>query len=68
LARGHCCGQFAEKHLDSVITIGSVSREVAAASFPFLAVHHPGRRAAIRELTHGDPEFVFWILSGWRIA
>ena len=44
-----------------MITVGSVSRDSAAALFPFLAEHFPGRRSAIRELTHRDPEFVFWI-------
>lgn len=44
-----------------MITIGSVPREVAAQWFPFLAEGYRGRRTAIRELTHGAPEFVFWI-------
>lgn len=44
-----------------MITVGSVSREAAARTFAFLAEGHRGRRTAIRELTHGVPEFVFWI-------
>lgn len=35
--------------------------------FPFLAEHYPGRRTAIRELTHGDPEFVFWVHPDGRL-
>ena len=50
-----------------MITVGSISREAAAARFPFLAVHYPGRRTAIRELTHRDPEFVFWIYPDGRL-
>lgn len=50
-----------------MITVGSVSREVAARRFPFLAEHFPGRRNAIRELTHGDPEFVFRIFPDGRL-
>ena len=44
-----------------MITVGSISRDIAANHFPFLASHYPGRRNAIRDLTHCDPEFVFWI-------
>ncbi len=44
-----------------MITVGSIKRAIAAENFPFLAEHFPGRRNAIRDLTHGDPEFVFWI-------
>jgi len=50
-----------------MITVGSVSRDSAAALFPFLAEHFPGRRSAIRELTHRDPEFVFWIYPDGRL-
>lgn len=50
-----------------MITVGSVSREMAANDFPFLAEHFPGRRNAIRELTHRDPEFVFWIFPDGRL-
>lgn len=45
-----------------MITVGSISREEAARRFEFLAPRFPGRRAAIRELTHTYPEFVFWIM------
>ena len=44
-----------------MLTVGSVSREDAARVFPFLSARFRGRRAAIKELTHRDPEFVFWI-------
>jgi hypothetical protein len=50
-----------------MITVGSILRETAAEKFPFLADHYPGRRNAIRELTHRDPEFVFWIFSDGRL-
>jgi hypothetical protein len=44
-----------------MITVGSVSRESATAHFEFLAPRFRGRRSAIKQLTHGQPEFVFWI-------
>ena len=44
-----------------MITVGSVSRDAAAALFPFLAENFRARRTTIRALTHGFPEFVFWI-------
>ena len=44
-----------------MITVGSLSRDEAAELFPFLREHCPGRRNAIRDITHRDPEFVFWI-------
>jgi hypothetical protein len=44
-----------------MITVGSVSREEAARRFPFLSPRARGRRTAMREFTHRDPEFVFWI-------
>jgi hypothetical protein len=50
-----------------MITVGSITREEAATLFPFLAQHYPGRRSAIRELTHRDPEFVFWIFPDGRL-
>jgi hypothetical protein len=50
-----------------MITAGSISREDAAALFPFLSEHYPGRRSAIRELTHRDPEFVFWVFPDGRL-
>ena len=51
----------------TMINVGSISRETAAESFPFLAAHFSGRRNAIRELTHRDPEFVFWIYPDGRL-
>jgi hypothetical protein len=50
-----------------MITQGSVTREDAAARFDFLAEHYPGRRKAIREFTHRDPDFVFWIYPDGRL-
>jgi hypothetical protein len=44
-----------------LITVGSVSRDAAAARFPFLAARARGRRTALREFTHRDPELVFWV-------
>lgn len=51
----------------SVITVGSVSRESAAARFPFLAAKVSGRRNRIKEFTHQDPDFVFWIHPDGRL-
>jgi hypothetical protein len=50
-----------------VITVGSVPREVAASRFSFLGLRFRGRRSAIRELTHRDPDFVFWIHPDGRL-
>jgi hypothetical protein len=50
-----------------MITVGSVSREEATNRFPFLASQYSGRRNAIRDLTHRDPEFVFWIYPDGRL-
>ena len=50
-----------------MITVGSVSREDAAKRFPFLAVAVSGRRSAIEEFTHRDPDFVFWIYPDGRL-
>jgi hypothetical protein len=44
-----------------MITVGSVSRELATEVFEFLATEFRGRRKAVREFTHTDPEFVFWV-------
>lgn len=50
-----------------MLTVGSVTREAAAATFPFLAVKVSGRRNAIKEFTHRDPDFVFWIYPDGRL-
>lgn len=50
-----------------MITVGSVSREQAAQWFDFLSLDYRGRRAAIRDLTHGIPEFVFWIYPDGKL-
>ena len=51
----------------SEITVGSVARADAARRFPFLADGYPGRRSAIKDFTHRDPDFVFWIYPDGRI-
>ncbi len=50
-----------------MVTVGSVSREDAAEQYEFLAERYPGRRAAIRELTHAYPELVFWVSPEGRL-
>lgn len=50
-----------------MITVGSILRESVTDKFPFLAEHFSGRRNAIRDLTHRDPEFVFWIFPDGRL-
>jgi hypothetical protein len=50
-----------------VITVGSVSREEAAERFAFLSPKARGRRTALREFTHRDPELVFWIAPDGRL-
>ncbi len=44
-----------------MISVGSKSREDAAKLFPFLAAKYKGRRRAIKDFTHANPDFVFWI-------
>lgn len=44
-----------------MITIGSITRNVAAQKFPFLAERFSGRRRAIKDFTHLAPDFVFWV-------
>src|SRR3954454_11077050 len=51
----------------TMVTIGSIAREDAARLFPFLAENVRGRRAAIKQFTHRDPEFVFWIFPDGRV-
>jgi hypothetical protein len=50
-----------------MLTVGSVTREAAAARFPFLAAKVTGRRKLIKEFTHRDPDFVFWIYPDGRL-
>lgn len=50
-----------------MITVGSVSRDEAAARFDFLATRYRGRRRAIKEFTHRDPDFVFWIFPDGKL-
>ena len=50
-----------------MITLGSISREKAAETFEFLDEHIKGRRTLIKEFTHTQPDFVFWIYPDGRI-
>lgn len=50
-----------------MITLGSITRDEAARMFPFLADKVRGRRAAIKQFTHRDPDFVFWIHPDGRV-
>lgn len=50
-----------------MITMGSISRELASQAFPFLAIRFSGRRRALKEFTHRDPDFVFWIFPDGRL-
>lgn len=50
-----------------MLTVGSVTREAAAARFPFLAAKVSGRRNNIKDFTHRDPDFVFWIYPDGRL-
>ncbi|WP_327003054.1 hypothetical protein OHA72_49570 [Dactylosporangium sp. NBC_01737] len=44
-----------------------MSRDQAAEAFGFLAPQFRGRRNAIKELTHTQPDFVFWIHPDGRL-
>ena len=50
-----------------LISVGSVNRAEAASRFHFLREDMKGRRKAINELTHKDPDFVFWIYPEGRL-
>jgi hypothetical protein len=50
-----------------MITEGSISREEAASRFPFLSANYRGRRKEMRDFTHRDPDFVFWIYPDGRL-
>ncbi len=50
-----------------MITAGSISRSEAADRFDFLAEKVRGRRTALKEFTHTDPDFVFWIYPDGRL-
>lgn len=50
-----------------MITVGSVSREIAAGRFDFLAERFKGRRSAIKDFTHTAPDYVFWIFPEGRL-
>jgi len=54
-------------HCTALITVGSVTRDEAALAFPFLAPRFRGRRSAIKDFTHRDPDFVFWIFPDGRL-
>lgn len=50
-----------------MLTVGSLSRAAATVRFPFLAEKFAGRRRAIKEFTHRDADFVFWIYPDGRL-
>lgn len=50
-----------------MITVGSVTRDEAATRFPFLATKVSGRRKQIKEFTHRDPDYVFWIFPDGQL-
>lgn len=50
-----------------MLSLGSVPRERLAVDFPYLAERYPGRRNAIKALTHAQPDFVFWIYPDGRL-
>ena len=50
-----------------MLTVGSISRDAAAARFPFLAAKVAGRRSQIKEFTHRNPDFVFWVYPDGRL-
>ncbi|MBK8256236.1 MAG: hypothetical protein IPK82_26665 [Polyangiaceae bacterium] len=50
-----------------MITVGSISREELAQTFPFVSARFSGRRRAIKDLTHRQPDFVFWIFPDGRL-
>lgn len=50
-----------------MITLGSITRERACEDFPFLAKRYKGRRKTLKEFTHRDPDFVFWIYPDGKL-
>jgi len=50
-----------------MLTLGSISREIATKRFEVLAPSYRGRRAAIKAFTHAFPEFVFWIFPSGEL-
>lgn len=50
-----------------MLTLGSITREEAAARFPFLAAKVSGRRRLIKDFTHRDPDLVFWVYPDGRL-
>ena len=50
-----------------MFTVGSIDRETASAVFPFLASDFNSRRKAILALTHGAPEYVFWVFPDGKL-
>ena len=50
-----------------MITVRSVRRDELVDVLPFLAEGFRGRRNAIKALTHGRPDFVFWIFPDGRL-
>ncbi|MEZ0296602.1 MAG: hypothetical protein ACAI35_09145 [Candidatus Methylacidiphilales bacterium] len=50
-----------------MLTLGSVSREEACQTFDFLGEHVKGRRSLLKDFTHTQPDFVFWIYPDGRV-
>lgn len=50
-----------------MLTLGSISRELATERFEFLAPSYRGRRNALKTFTHTAPDFVFWIYPDGRL-
>src|SRR5262245_42187794 len=50
-----------------MVTVGSITREAAAERFPFLAAKVSGRRRLIKDFTHRNPDFVFWVYPDGRL-
>ena len=50
-----------------MITVGSISRDLASDTFPFLAKKFKGRRKVIKKFTHYSPEYVFWIYPDGKL-
>jgi hypothetical protein len=51
----------------TMITVRSVAREAAPEKLPFLAQKYSGRRRAIKDFTHWDPDFGLWIYPDGRL-
>lgn len=50
-----------------MITVVSITLDVAADRFPFLATQYKGRRSKIKEFTHRAPDLVFLVYPDGRL-